>query len=199
MRRFCDCVEDYMLRFMRFNTFFCGLLVLLLAAGCRTHKADDADKDKKDKKDKEATVLELHMEMDPDSTASIIPVTVGKEAAKFRMNVESTPFLDNGDLDWSDVVVDSDGLFAIRLKFNRRGTELLDTFTSMYPGKRVAVFCRFGAGEEHHRYIAAPNILRPISNGVFTFTPSTTREEADRIVRGLNAVAEQIKKDDTFP
>jgi hypothetical protein len=33
-----------------------------------------------------------------------------------------------------------------------------------------------------------------ISNGLFAFTPDTTREEADRIARGLNNVAEQVRK-----
>jgi len=188
-----------MFRFVRFNSFLTAALVLSLVAGCRT-KPDEADKkDQKDKKEKkEATVIELHMEADLDGTSDNLPVTVGNDAT-IRVNVEKHPFLDGGDLDRADVVVDTDGSFAIRLKFKRRGMELLDTMTSFYPGKRVAVFCRFGAGLEHNRYIAAPVMRRPISNGVFTFAPSTSREDADRIVRGLNSIAEQIKKDDTFP
>jgi hypothetical protein len=44
------------------------------------------------------------------------------------------------------------------------------------------------------RWIAAPLLSGRISTGLFAFTPDTTREEADRIARGLNNVAEQVRK-----
>jgi hypothetical protein len=54
------------------------------------------------------------------------------------------------------------------------------------------VFCKFGRDP---RWLAAPQITKHLSAGVFTFTPDATREEAERIVTGLNNVAEKVKKD----
>ena len=39
------------------------------------------------------------------------------------------------------------------------------------------------------RWLAAPRISQRIKDGVLVFTPDATREEAERIVRGLNNVA----------
>ncbi len=82
------------------------------------------------------------------------------------------------------------GLFSIRLKFNWEGTAILDSFTSSNPGRRIAIMGDFGG----KRWLASPLIRQRISNGVLTFTPDATREEADKIVRGLNNVAREVKK-----
>ena len=52
----------------------------------------------------------------------------------------------------------------------------------------------FGASPD---WLAAPLIRRPIADGVLTFTPDASREEAEKIVKGLNNVTEKIKKDPT--
>jgi hypothetical protein len=60
--------------------------------------------------------------------------------------------------------------------------------------KRIAVFARF----PESRWLASPIMRKHISDGIFTFTPDCTREEADHIVRGLNNVAKKVKKEDKF-
>ena len=87
------------------------------------------------------------------------------------------------------------GGFVIQIKFNWRGTEVLYAITTAANrGKRVAVKCKF-VGE--NRWLASPVINRPISDGdVCNFTPDATRAEAERIVKGLNLVAEELKKKD---
>jgi hypothetical protein len=48
------------------------------------------------------------------------------------------------------------------------------------------------------RWLAAPVIPRRISNGVLTFTPDASREEADLIAIGLNNVAKKVQDDLKF-
>ena len=63
-------------------------------------------------------------------------------------------------------------------------------YTSQYKGQHIAVFSQFGDA----RWLAAPQITQQISDGVFVFTPDATMEESERIVRGLNNIAKEIKK-----
>ena len=181
--------------FVRFNTFLCAASILAAAAGCQTKSGDKDAKDKPDKK--EATVIELHMEADVESIRDTMPVPVGRDNP-ITVEVEKDPFMDGEFLDNAEVVEEPDGLFSIRLKFDWQGASLLNAETARNPGRRVAVFCQFGKGKEKNFYIASPKIQRPISNGIFTFAPAVTHDEAERIVRGLNNVAKQVKKDSPF-
>jgi hypothetical protein len=44
------------------------------------------------------------------------------------------------------------------------------------------------------RWLAAPRITGRIADGRLEFTPDATRDEAERIVHGLNRVAELVAK-----
>lgn len=176
-----------MFKFGRFNIYLCLALGLLFACGCQT----PAEKEKK-KKDKEFTIIELHMEVNRDGSSDNEPVAINRDPPIY-VNVNKTPFVDSSDVTEAVLVEDLGG-FAIRLKFNWRGTQLLEGITTAGRGKRIAVFCTFGPS----RWIASPIIQSRIADGVLTFTPDASREETERIVRGLNNVAKKIKKDDTW-
>jgi hypothetical protein len=47
--------------------------------------------------------------------------------------------------------------------------------------------------------MAAPEIIAKNSSGRLVFTPDATREEADRMVRGLNNVAKKIEQQQWLP
>jgi hypothetical protein len=76
------------------------------------------------------------------------------------------------------------------VQMNPQGTRLLEQYSLAGRDKRAAIFSNF----DQVRWLAAPKLSRRISDGVLVFTPDCTREEADRIVRGLNNLAKQIKK-----
>jgi preprotein translocase subunit SecD len=156
---------------------------LILAGGCQTHKGKD--------KNKEATTISLHLEADPDGLSDIGPESIGREDP-IIVSVTKTPFLDGGDLDEASVVDEPGGLYSIRLKFNWQGAAVLAGVTSANPGRRIAIYCAFGEA----RWLAAPMIRQRISDGVLTFTPDASHEEAERIVKGLNNVAKGLKKAD---
>ena len=44
------------------------------------------------------------------------------------------------------------------------------------------------------RWLAAPILQQRIRDGLLVFTPDATREEAERIVRGLKNVAKTVQK-----
>lgn len=109
------------------------------------------------------------------------------------VRVEKDSFLDERDVARASLSDYMDG-FVIQLQFNDHGTLVLDTISSANKGKRVAIMADFG----EQRWLAAPVLSRRISDGILTFTPDATREEATRIVRGLNNTATLIKKREGF-
>jgi preprotein translocase subunit SecD len=170
-------------RFVRFNIYLSATLALMATGGCLAHKGKDKDKD--------ATTITLHLETDPDGLSDIGPESINR-SDPIIVSVNKAPFLDGGDLDEAAVVDEPGGLYSIRLKFNWQGAATLDGVTSANPGRRIAIYCAFGDA----RWLAAPLIRQRISNGLLTFTPDASHEEAERIVRGLNNVAKGLKKAD---
>lgn len=152
------------------------LLLLAFAGGCQT-----------DEKKKELTVLRLHIEANA-AAGNGKPVSICR-ATPVLVNVEDTPFLDERDIGQAAVVDWMDG-YAVQLDFNSHGKLMLENTTRLNPGRRIAILCEFG----ETRWLAAPLIARPISNGQLVFTPDASREEAERIVRGLNNVAAEVLK-----
>ena len=98
--------------------------------------------------------------------------------------MDREPFLFENNITAAKVVEERGG-FEIELQFDQKGTWLLEQYTTANKTRRVAVFAIFGES----RWLAAPLITRRVSDGKFTFSPDATREESERIVRGLNRVA----------
>lgn len=70
----------------------------------------------------------------------------------------------------------------------------LNMETSTLRGRRVVIYSRWNEKKVAvERWLAAPQILRPIENGVIVFTPDCSREEADLFVLGLNEVAIKLE------
>lgn len=164
----------------RFNLIMALLLLPLL--GCQSTSPDG-------EKAKDASYLRLHLETFPDGThrTQVVPVY---RASPVEICIFTQPFLSEVDIDraW---VVDEPGSFAIRIQFEEKhGARVLDMTTTAYKGQRVAIYADFGQA----RWLAAPVITRRVSDGMLTFTPDATREEADRIVSGLNRVADKLRK-----
>jgi len=176
-----------MIKNARFNLFLCLAFAMLFAVACHS-----AAEKKKKKESKETAYVELHLEVNRDGSPDNHEVTINTNSP-YTINVDKMPFVDSGDLDEA-VIVDDLGGFMIRLKFNWRGTQLLDGASSANHNRRVAVFARW----PEERWLASPMIHKRIADGVFTFTPDCSREEAVRIVRGLNNVAKKAKKEDKW-
>jgi hypothetical protein len=165
-------------RLVRFNIYLV-LLSLAWSAGCKTPEER--------KHAKEASTFRVYLDSGHASDHSS-GVTVYRDNP-MRISVEREPFLTEADLD-SAAVIDMPGGFGIRAQFNGHGALVLEGVTVAHKGQHLAIQSHFG----QTRWLAAPLITHRISNGELVFTPDATREEADRIVRGVTNVVAKIKK-----
>lgn len=167
--------------FGRFNTYLL-LLPLLCLAGCKTTE---------DKK-KEFTLIRFHIEVHRDASSHYRDILMFRDHP-MRLTVDADPFLDERDVQEAGVVPALGG-FAIKIQFNQHGTWVLENFTSANVGRRIAVLAQFPEG----RWIGARVIDHRVSDGQWIFTPDASLDEAERIVRGINATVAKIKKKSSF-
>jgi preprotein translocase subunit SecD len=167
-----------MIRILRFNSYLALALMFALAAGCKSTKP---------RKLKEAS-LRLHLEVNPDGSDRNEPIPVGRQQP-FQVNVEKRAFLTEFNIERASVV-DTMGGYSITVQFDKEGTWLLEQYTTANRGKRVAIAAEFG----EMRWLAAPVMNQRIANGLLVFTPDTSREEAERLVGGLNNFAVKVRK-----
>lgn len=161
-----------------FNLFL--LFLLVAGAGCDSVAHSFG---------KKATILRLHMEARSDPTGATTEISVYR-VSPIRVSIERSPILDEGSLESAELM-EEQGTHQLRLKFIPHGRQLLDTYTTMNRGRRIAIFCAFG----ELRWLGAPQVGR-IADGILTFTPDASREECERIVKGLNDVAKEVKRQD---
>ena len=145
-----------------------------------------------DKHDKETTAIRLYLEADVSNAGSSRTVSILRDHPT-PMRIQDSSFLDERYVE-NAALVDWKESFFIQIKFDWHGTLMLDNVTGGSPGKHVAIESSFG----QQRWLAAPAINRRISDGTLTFTPDATREETERIVRGLNNLAAKLKKHKKF-
>lgn len=174
-----------LIRVLRFNTYLLTALALALSAGCQSGKPKDPAKGGKN----EEASLRLHLEVNPDGSDRNAPVSIGREHP-FQLNIEKTAFVTEFQIETASVV-NSLGGFSMAIQFNKQGTFLLEMQTTANKGRHLAISAEFG----EMRWLAAPLITRNLSDGLLVFTPDATREEAERIVKGLNRLAVRVRKE----
>jgi hypothetical protein len=172
------------IRRIRFNTYLRLALVLAVAAllsgagsGCSTTRSE---------KRMEAS-LRFYLECNLDGTDRSQAISVGR-TDPFALATESRSFLSEFNVDRASVI-EAPGGFVLSVQFDREGTWILEQYSTAHKGKRVAIAAEFG----ELRWIAAPVMRERITNGLFVFTPDTTREEAEKIARGVNRVAKLVR------
>src|SRR5437867_3030058 len=94
-----------------FNTYLWASLAVALTCGCQNvekwHK-------------KQLSTLGVHLEVNRDTTErnELVPIS---RANPLMVNVQKSPFLDQGHVKQARVIEDKRG-FALRLQFDRRGS-----------------------------------------------------------------------------
>lgn len=166
----------------RFNIYLLVLAATFLC-GCKTMG---------NKQDKQLSTLRVHLEVTPEPMDFSTTVKVFR-AKPLEVTVDKSPFLTEANVSGAKVV-EMHGGFALQIQFNQEGTWLLEEYTTTNPGRHLAIFSEFGWKKLKSRWLAAPMIRKRISDGVLTFTPDATREEAEEIALGLNNVAKKNKK-----
>jgi preprotein translocase subunit SecD len=170
---------------IRFNLYLLLLLTLLTAAGCQTHKQD--------KKDKEFATLRFHIENKAQVAGSGKTVTVLR-AEPVLVTINIDPILTENNI-VKAALLETPGGYAIEVKFDETGTWMLEQYTSANSGRHFAIFSQWSEKASDSRWIAAPIISHRIANGIYSFTPDASREEAQAIVTGLNNMAEKVAKE----
>ncbi len=155
------------------------LLLCAALAGCQTGG---------DKKDKELSSIKIYLETTEETGVRSTPIAVLRDHP-MTLRIDPTPILDERFFEKA-ALIERGEAFYIQIKYDWHGSLMLDNVTSGNPGKRIAIESSFG----QHRWLAAPVVNHRISDGTLTFTPDATREEAERIVRGLNNLAKKLKR-----
>ena len=140
-----------------------------------------------DKHDKETTAIRLYLEADASNAGRSRTVLILREHPT-PMQIQDSSFLDERFVEKA-AVLDWNNSFLIQIKFDWHGTLMLGNVTGSNPGKHIAIEGSFG----QQRWLAAPAIQQRMADGIITFTPDANREEAKRIVRGLNNLADKVK------
>jgi len=186
-----------------FNLYLAWIAMFGLTMGWQSSQAAD----KKHEEKKPLSTLRLHIEMPKadSKTNSIVDPKADPfaqtdtaevyRAHKIPFTVDKNPFLTEANIKEAKVIEVTGG-FALQIQFDTQGTWLLEDYTGANRSKHILVASQFfNPGEQKinsGRWLAAPQIHKRISDGLFVFTPDATREEADRIVLGLNRVAERL-------
>lgn len=163
-----------------FNTYLCALALLGLC-GCLTDQGNET------KPSKQMSSLRIHCETVSGGSTPGIEVPIWRSSPKL-VPIDRAAFVTEANV-MAAAVVEQPGGFAIEVQLDRQGTWLLEKNTVLIRGRRLAIFGEFG----EDRWLAAPVISKVISNGRLVFTPDATREEAERLVLGLNNVSRKLK------
>jgi len=177
-----------------FNIFFVIALAALLA-GCHSTGSK-----------KQLATIRLFVEAGRGgSSAGRVLVT----RQRIPMSIEREAFLDEGDLSDARLIEDADGTFSIELVFDDHGAMVLDMTSVANRGRHIIIHANFpppGTKEDTGTgpmptsesepsgkprkggWISAVMINGRLSNGTVRFTPDTSHEEAERIVKGLKNV-----------
>ncbi len=175
-----------MIRGYRFNIYLILVLALAVACGCATEKS---------KRKKQVARLGLYLEVTPDATGKSEPVPIYR-ASPVMINVLREPFLSEKMIKEAKVV-DVMGGFALTIQFDRKGTWLLDQYTVANRSRRFAIFSQWveppAETLNNGRWLGAPKVRDRITDGLLSFTPDATREEAEQIALGLNNLATKLE------
>ncbi len=165
----------------RFNTYLALVVTVGLFSACQTTKRDEI-----------SSALRVYIETNDNGISSSQTVSVVR-AHPMTFSVASTTVVTEANIVAAKLIAAQDG-FAIQVQFDENGTWTLEQYSASYLGKHFVIFGQWGKNVADSRWLAAPLISRRIGNGTLVFTPDASREEADRLVLGLNEVVKKIHK-----
>ncbi len=173
------------IRLRRFNIYLVAALAIALVWGCATPES---------KRKKALATFELHQEDYADPSGRSETVTIHRDPL-VQMAIDKQPFLSEQCVKEAKVL-DVLGGYSLCVQFDRRGTWLLEQYTSATLGRRIAIFSQFYNPSEEKlndgKWLAALLVKKRIADGMLVFTPDVTREEAEQIAQGLNNVSKKL-------
>ena len=170
---------------MRVNTrhfnLFLALMALAVLCGCQTNS-----------KNKEVSILRVHLETNSGETNTSRTVSLLR-SDPVLITVEKAPILTEASIVEARVI-DTRGGFALDIRFDEINAGVLEQYSAANPGRHFVIFGQWGEKAADGRWLAAPLITHRIADGILSFTPDMSREEADRLVLGLSNVTKKTRK-----
>jgi hypothetical protein len=177
-----------------FNTYLLLSLLVASALGCQSVAQRQAERKSTREQRKAFATLRVHLEYPNGPTNKVSNV----EIFGVPTQIHKDPFLTELNLTGASLVDTPDGLFGMSVQFDRHGITMLDSVTTQFRGRRLAFFCQYGIKKEvTTTWLAAPMIVRPVIDGRLQFTPVSKKEEAEKIILGLNNRIRINKKEGT--
>src|SRR5262245_12685209 len=151
----------------RFNIYLHCLFALVLFCGCQSTET---------KRKKALSTLGVYLDSNRDAADKTEVISIPRDHG-IPVTVQKAPFLTQNEVKEAKVI-DVVGGFALRIQFDRRGSWLLEQYSSDRVGKRFAIFSQFAAPPDEKlnkgRWLAAPRINHRIADGVLVFTPDAS-------------------------
>jgi len=168
----------------RFNHILVAALLAWMLCGCLTNMRNRQP----------MAALSIYLEFTTDNAAEVngmqsvsvlrsspVLVTIAREPILTEANVVAAK------------VINTPEAPAIEIRFDENGTWILEQYSATNPGRHFVINGKWGEKLKESRYLAAPLITRRIANGILSFTPDMSREEANQFVLGLNNYAKQFQ------
>jgi len=164
----------------RFNLYLLVLLVALAAGGCAWGK----------KKIEKVGAIRVHIEA-PAVVAGKTETVKVLRSQPVLIVLDNDPVVTERNI-IAATLLETPGGFSVRVKFDETGSWMIEQATSANPGKHLLIYGQWGETISECRWLAAPSINRRIADGTITFTPDASREEALKLVEGLNHTAKLL-------
>ncbi len=191
--RFCS--SNMKVYWPRFNLFFALAALAWLPCGCQSTSSLNPFK-----KSDPTSVVRIHIELAANnvaggqlSTAETISLL---RANPVSVTIDKDPILTEGNLVAAKVISTPEAP-AIELRFDSNGTWILEQYSAENPGRHFVIFGQWGDDLKNSRWLAAPLITQRINDGIISFTPDMSKDEADLFVKGLNTYAKQFQTSPT--
>lgn len=171
----------------RFNLFLAFALVVSLC-GCSTvmswfHKPAPT------------AIMRVHIELAPELAAakadSAETVSVLR-ADPVSVTIDKDPVLSEANI-VAARLIDTPESPAVEVKFDENGTWVLEQYSASNPGRHFVIFGQWGDKMKDARWLAAPLITKRLNDGILSFTPDMSRDEARQFVLGLSNVAKPFQ------
>ena len=113
-----------------------------------------------------------------------------------QVTIDKQPILTEGNI-VAAKVISTPAAPGIELRFDAMGTVVLEQSSATNPGGHFVIFGRWGKDLKSSRWLMAPLITTRINDGILSFTPDMSRDEAAQFVLGLNDVAKKFQTNST--
>jgi hypothetical protein len=158
----------------RFNLYLALVLVLPLCSCSWFHK----------KQKEKAAAIRIHTEARASVPGQTQTISLMR-AMPVEVTVDVEPVVTEGNV-LAARLIESEGGYAVLVRFDESGGWALEQATSRYPGKHLVIFGQWGEKVSEGRFLAAPLITRRNATAEISFTPDASREEMQEFVDGLN-------------